>query len=86
MIGPLFNRILIIKEISQMNFTHKVCVITGGANGIGKCLVQQFIKNGSRVAFIDTDQKSGELLRQEIANAGGEAFFFCGDIAEEIFN
>ncbi len=74
---------LIIKEIKQMNFTHKVCVITGGANGIGKFLVQQFIKNGSRVAFIDTDQKSGELLQQEIANAGGEAFFFCGDIAEE---
>ena len=66
-----------------MNFTHKVCVITGGANGIGKCLVQQFIKNGSRVAFIDTDQKSGQFLQQEIMNAGGEAFFFCGDIAEE---
>ena len=66
-----------------MNFTHKVCVITGGANGIGKCLVQQFIKKGSRVAFIDTDQKSGQLLQQEITNAGGEAVFFYGDIAEE---
>ena len=34
-------------------FRNKVAVITGGALGIGKCITQQFAKEGARVAFID---------------------------------
>lgn len=34
-------------------FTNKVVVITGGANGIGKCIAEEFQKNGSQVAVID---------------------------------
>ena len=34
-------------------FQDKVIVITGGANGIGKCIAEEFKKNGAHVCIID---------------------------------
>ena len=63
----------------------KTCVITGGANGIGRCLVEIFASHGARVAFIDTDNDSGRNLAERL---GDKALFMHGDIAEEtvLFN
>ncbi|HBF40109.1 MAG TPA: short-chain dehydrogenase [Firmicutes bacterium] len=66
-----------------MNFADKICVITGGANGIGLCLVGEFAKNGAKVAFIDLDQASGERALAEVQKNGGEGLFYAGDISEK---
>ena len=34
-------------------FQDKVIVITGGAGGIGKCIAEEFTKNGAHVCVID---------------------------------
>ena len=37
-------------------FQNKVVVVTGGANGIGKCIAEQFRQNGAAVCVIDIAQ------------------------------
>jgi len=55
-----------------MDFSDKVVVVTGGANGIGRCIVEEFMKSGATVAVID---KSVESIPCD--------FYFCGNIADE---
>lgn len=63
-----------------MDFTNKVCVITGGANGIGRCLVEAFRQAGAYVAFIDTDAAAGQKLA---ARHPEHSLFMAGDITAE---
>ena len=39
-------------------FRNKVVVITGGAGGIGKCIAEEFQKNGAHICVIDSSQGS----------------------------
>ena len=65
-----------------MNFKDKVCVVTGGANGIGRCIVEEFLRTGAKVAFIDTDITAGERLAAQYNS--DSILFAAGDITEEI--
>ncbi len=50
-------------------FENKVVVVTGGANGIGKCITEEFRKNGAFVYVIDNaegDHYVGDIGNKEI--------------------
>jgi NAD(P)-dependent dehydrogenase (short-subunit alcohol dehydrogenase family) len=66
-----------------MNFKNKICVITGGALGIGRCLTREFAASGAKVIFIDNAKQEGEENLEYIKSKGQEADFFLGDISEE---
>jgi NAD(P)-dependent dehydrogenase (short-subunit alcohol dehydrogenase family) len=67
----------------HMQYAGKTCVITGGANGIGRCLVDTFARKGAGVAFIDTDEAMGEALTKQLRTKGSDVLFFHGDVASE---
>ena len=66
--------------MNPSNFENKIAIITGGANGIGKCITETFIDAGITVAIIDMDKESGAALEDRF---GDQLFFFHGDIAEQ---
>src|SRR4051794_36419593 len=38
----------------------KVAIVTGGANGIGRAIVEAFVVEGARVVIADLDEAAGE--------------------------
>ena len=43
-------------------------IVTGGATGIGEQIVKSFVAQGSKVGFLDFDQKNSERLQRELNN------------------
>lgn len=70
----------------QDDFSNKVCVVTGGAGGIGRCTTELFLKAGAKVCVIDRSAKAIAhlgLLRAEWGIEEDALFCFEGDIAEK---
>ena len=57
-------------------------LITGGATGIGACLVEHFAAQGARVGFIDIDVASGEALAERLSVTRTAPFFVACDITD----
>ena len=53
-------------------FKEKVVIVTGGANGIGRCIADEFRKQGAVVYVIDKQEGShfvGDISKQEVLEA-----------------
>ena len=59
---------------------NKLCIVTGGANGIGEGIVRRLHHDGYWVMFCDIDTNKGEALAQELSRDKQSARFMACDI------
>jgi len=57
----------------------KVCVVTGGARGLGLAAAEALIAEGARVAITDLDRAAGE---QAAARLGANAVFMSQNVTD----
>ena len=57
----------------------KVAIVTGGASGLGRAIVEVFAEEGARVVIADVDADGGKTLAAEL---GSPASFKATDVAE----
>lgn len=61
----------------------RVALVTGGAYGIGRGIVQHFAAKGESVVIADCDMQRGTALESSIKAAGGQVLFVSTDIRFE---
>ncbi len=62
---------------------NRIIVVTGGANGIGRCITELFASKGDTVFFIDADRDATEAQTARMRSRGWDVCGYAGDVAEK---
>ena len=67
--------------MEPMRFTNKVCLVTGGASGVGRATCKRFAAEGGVAVVVDVNEEGGTQTSQMIAETGGRAIFVKADVS-----
>jgi NAD(P)-dependent dehydrogenase (short-subunit alcohol dehydrogenase family) len=65
------------------DFEGRVCVVTGGGQGIGAAIADAFAAEGARLAILDRDAEVGDATVRRLAGRGADARFYEVDVSDE---
>jgi len=65
----------------KVDLEGQVAIVTGGAMGIGRAIVQALAENGAQVAIVDIDGEAAERAAAEIRSGGWECLALQGDVS-----
>jgi NAD(P)-dependent dehydrogenase (short-subunit alcohol dehydrogenase family) len=57
-------------------------IVTGGAKGIGRAIVQRLVEDGAGVLLVDIDAAAGEAAAADLSAAGASVAFCHADVAQ----
>jgi NAD(P)-dependent dehydrogenase (short-subunit alcohol dehydrogenase family) len=60
----------------------KVCVITGGALGIGAAISSSLAGAGGRIVLLDNNEEAATAMAAHLLDAGTEAVVHCADVRD----
>ena len=66
-----------------MKLDGKVCVVTGAAQGIGRAIVDVFVREGARPAILELNLEAAEAYTEELRGAGADARAYPCDVSEK---
>lgn len=64
-----------------MRFLDRVCIVTGGASGIGRATCAKLAEEGGRIAVVDIAADRGHDVVATLNDAGRDAVFLATDVA-----
>jgi 3-oxoacyl-[acyl-carrier protein] reductase len=66
----------------QVDLKDQVALVTGGAQGIGRAIVEQLAAAGAAVAILDIEQEPAQRAVDELGTGGARAIALAGDVAD----
>ena len=66
----------------KVDLNERVALVTGGANGIGRAIVQLLADNGACVVILDLEEATAEAVAREVREAGGQCAAVQGDVTD----
>lgn len=67
----------------QFDYAGKQVVVTGGAQGIGRAIVEGFARARARVLIVDLQEGPAQALAEQLTRQGGQVRAVCADLADE---
>ncbi|MEY9706407.1 SDR family NAD(P)-dependent oxidoreductase [Bradyrhizobium diazoefficiens] len=67
---------------SMFDLTERVCLVSGGAKGIGLAIASRLAEAGGQIAILDLDDTGGEQAASDLGAAGASVQFVQGDVSK----
>ena len=66
-----------------MRLKDKSIVVTGASSGMGKAIVERFVKEGALVVAVARRKERLDALKESLAQEKGQVLVFQGDVSKK---